>query len=162
MTQCPSTVRMARPTDEDALLELAIINNKENGLYPLNNDKMMTMIRRATRPVPGVSPSIIGVIESEKNLIATIGIMLSQFWYTDNWHLEEIWNYVHPEHRRSEHAKNLISFSKWVSEGLGLPILIGIISSIRTEAKVRLYSRQLPSVGALFLYHGEKMNGEMQ
>jgi len=160
MTDYPTIVRMARPSDEEAILQLAITNNRENGIAPLSLEKMRAMFRRAVEPTEQ-TPCVIGVIEDNGVLAATIGIVLTQWWYSDQWHLEEIWNYVHPEYRFAHrnggvgYGMKLLEFAKWVSESMGYPLLIGVLSTTRTAAKVRLYQRQVPSVGALFLYQHE-------
>ena len=57
-------------------------------------------------------------------------------------------------------AKQLIEFSTrcsdyFTSKGTPMPLLMGIQSNERTEAKVRLYRRHLPCIGAFFMYgHG--------
>ena len=51
-------------------------------------------------------------------------------------------------------ARRLCEFSKKVSNELGIPLIIGVLSNNRTEAKVRMYQRIFgePS-GAFFLYN---------
>ena len=55
--------------------------------------------------------------------------------------------------RKSQHAKDLINFSKWVAEQFGMPLLMGILSNDRTEAKIRLYQRHIHHCGALFIHN---------
>ena len=81
-----------------------------------------------------------------------IGIQLDQPWYSSDWMLVELFNFVHPAHRRSTHAKSLIGHAKGYADQLGIPLVIGIISNHRTEAKVRLYRRMLPKAGEFFTY----------
>ena len=59
---------------------------------------------------------------------------------------------VHPDHRKSDKAKQLMQFSKTASEGLSLDLTISVLSTDRTAAKVRLYQRQFENAGAFFLY----------
>ncbi len=65
-------------------------------------------------------------------------------------HLEELIVFTDPEHRKSNHAQALIQWMKDQVKNTGLPLMTGIMSNHRTEAKVRLYSRMLPKVGAFF------------
>jgi hypothetical protein len=55
--------------------------------------------------------------------------------------------------RNAQSCKDLAA-SKKAAEDLGIPLLIGVMSSVRTEAKVKMYERQFgkPS-GAVFLYN---------
>ena len=76
-------------------------------------------------------------------------------WYSDNPVLEEKAIFIHPDFRSAKggRARQLCEFSKQVADSLGIPLIIGVLSNHRTEAKVRLYERQFgkPS-GAFFLY----------
>ena len=79
-------------------------------------------------------------------------IIISQFWYSEAYHIEELTVFVEPESRKSEHAKVMIDWMKKTADELGIPLLTGIMSTERTEAKVRLYDRQLPRIGSFYLY----------
>lgn len=140
-------VRIAGPQDEAALLSVLTLLHQENGLSPMSTEKVIRMIKHAT----GQQGGIIGVIDGEHGIEATIGMTISQWWYTDEYHLEEIWNFVHPDYRRTTHAKRLLEFAKWTSERLNLRLLCGVLSVKRLEGKMRLLQRQLPQIGALFM-----------
>jgi hypothetical protein len=90
----------------------------------------------------------------EGAILLRIGTM----WYSDNQVLEEKAIFIHPEYRSAKggRARKLCEFSKQVSDSLGIPLIIGVLSDNRTEAKVRLYERQFgkPS-GAYFLYNAK-------
>jgi hypothetical protein len=77
-------------------------------------------------------------------------------WYSDAQVLEEKAIFIHPDYRSAKggRARRLCEFSKRAADGLGIPLIIGVLSNHRTEAKVRLYERQFgkPS-GAFFLYN---------
>lgn len=142
-------VRFATPPDEDALLALLTLAHAENGLFTQDDSKVRAMIRRATEHQGGM----IGVIDGASGLEGVIVMVLSQFWYSEDWHIEECVNFVHPDHRRSTHARRLLEFAKWIQVQLGVPLLAGILTLNRLEPKMRLYQRQLPQVGAVF-QHG--------
>lgn len=96
---------------------------------------------------------VIGVIGDPGNIEALIFLLISSFWYSSAWHLEELFSYVRPQFRKSTHAKALVEWAKRASDEIGIPLVIGIISNTRTEAKVRLYRRQLKDpAGAFFVY----------
>lgn len=158
MTPKPSNVRIAIPNDEEAIYQL-LKNHlySENALFPLSENKARETIRRACNH----DNAMIGVIENESGIVATVGLFLSQYWYTDATYLDELWNHTHPDHRKSDYAKNLIDFSKWANENIGVVLMMGIMSTIRTEAKVRLYSRKLQMIGAFFANGIPDKNGFM-
>jgi len=155
-------VRVATPADEKPIFEMLTLLHEENSLFKMNPGKVWQTIRRATQPdIRTGDVGIIGVIDGKAGLEASVGFFADSFWYTDEFMLSEFWTFVLPEFRRSTHAKRLIEFGKWASLRLKVPYHCGIISNIRTEAKVRLYKRQLDYFGGFFFYNvnPKKLNG---
>jgi GNAT superfamily N-acetyltransferase len=146
----PAVVRTATQADEGELLQLLHLMHSEGGLVELDEDRARQMFVRAFNREGG---HIIGVI-GDKKIEAAIGLVISQFWYGASHHIEEYFCYVHPDHRRSQHAKALLGFAKRCSKALQIPLLIGVLSNRRTASKVRLYRSQLgASVGEFFLFN---------
>jgi len=149
-TERPANVRLATPADEDQIYWLMKEAHLEQPIFPMDEQKIRKFIRHATTRKGGV----IGVIEGPRGLEAYILAVLSSYWYTESWHLEELSNFVHPNHRKTNHAKHLIQFAKWFSEQLGLPLIMGILSTKRLEGKIKLYTRQgIIPCGALFAHN---------
>jgi hypothetical protein len=144
-----SIVRLAAPEDAAAIFDLCVMLHAENGLFPLSERKVRAMIDRAFNK----EGAIIGVIGEIGKPVASIYLGLSQTVYSDSWALFEEFNFVAPEHRRTDYSKQLIAFAKSCSDKMQLPLLTGILSNQRTEAKVRLYERQLDKAGAYFVYN---------
>lgn len=157
MTPLPKEVRIAVPADEPALIGLMREAYKEQPIFPLNEDKMLQVIRRCTNREGGV----IGIIDGPKGPRGYIIAVLTQFWYTDSWHLEELSNFVHPDHRQEHLPRQLIEFVKWFAEQCSVPLLMGILSTQRLEAKIRLYRRQFTPCGALFVHNTGHMGGAL-
>lgn len=148
-----SPVRKASSKDEPELIDMCHALWAENAMFRMNERKVKDMLARAFDGRGG----IVGVIGETGHLQAAIYLSIGQFWYTDEWCLEEIFNYVRPEFRRSDNAKNMIAFGKRAADELGIPLVIGVVSNIRTQAKVSLYKRQLSEpVGAYFAYNMPK------
>ena len=87
------------------------------------------------------------------------GILLrvTTMWYSDDHALEEKGIFIHPDYRSAKggRARRMCEFAKRTAEQLGLPLLIGVLSNNRTEAKIRMYERQFGKpAGAFFLYGG--------
>lgn len=144
-----SPVRKATAQDEEDILDLCRQNHSENGQFSLAPSKLQDMVSRAFNR----SGAIIGVVGPSHRIEGAILLLISQFWYTDDWCLEEVFNYVRPEYRRSTHAKDMISFGKRCSDELNIPLVIGVVSNERTRAKIELYRRQLGEpVGGYFLH----------
>lgn len=154
-TMRPANVRIATKNDEQRVFDLFMMAGEENAMASINEAKVWAAIRNATERKGGV----LGVIDGENgDLAGVIGLIMAPMWYSEAWHVEELLNYVHPDYRQGTRhcARDLISFAKWWSEQLGMPLLMGVLSNQRTEGKVRLYRRMLPFAGALFWYKGTK------
>ena len=153
----PSIVRKASPEDHQEIWRLFLMCHNENGLFRLAPAKVEFFVQRALNPQM-IHPADTGprgqivVIGPPGKLEAICFVIIGQFWYSDDHHLEELLVYVDSEYRASGHAKALIEWMKKTADGLGIKVLSGIMSNTRTEAKVRLYKRQMPCIGAFFLY----------
>lgn len=144
------TVRLATSADEAGLIELCRLMHGENGLFQMSEAKVRARVQNSFRREGGA----IGVIGPHDDICAAVMLELAQLWYTDDWHVADLMVFVHPEHRRSNCIKALIDFARTTAVGIGLPMLSGVVSNTRTEAKVRLYQRALGApVGAFFVYN---------
>jgi hypothetical protein len=132
-------VRKARPSDRGTVLDICRQNHQENGQFGLSMRKVEGMVDKAFAN----EGCIIGTVGQGNNIEGIIMLLIAQFWYTDDWCLEEIMNYVLPDHRRSTHAKDMIAFAKRCSDEIQIPLVIGVVSNERTKAKIELYRRQL-------------------
>lgn len=145
-------VRLATPGDEPEIMEMCRMLHSENGAFPMDDDLVRSQLQLAFAKKGGM----LGVIGEPGHLQGMIYLLIAHFWYSREWHLEELFSWVHPNHRRSNNAKNLIGFAKHCADELKIPLVIGIISNTRTEAKVELYKRQLKKpAGAFFIYGGK-------
>lgn len=160
MTQ-PSAVRAAVPDDKSEIWRLFLACHEENGMLPLSERKVDHHIDRLLDPeniaANDVGPrGIIGVI-GEKKLEGAIMLGFGSTWYSDDITLDEYLNFVDPEHRVSNHAQTLIGYAKHMVDQIrathqDLKLIIGVLSTKRAAAKVRLYERQLTAAGAFFVY----------
>jgi hypothetical protein len=93
-------------------------------------------------------------VGGHNNIEGMLALLISQFWYTQDWCLEEIQNYVRPPYRKTTHAKDMIRFGQRCSDELGIPLVIGVVANERTRAKMELYRRQLGDpAGGYFIHH---------
>ena len=150
MTDTPH-VRAATAEDEVELMGLCRMLWEENGILAMDEDRVRAVLHGAFN-----KRGFIGVIGEPGKIEAMIFLVLSQFWYSQEWLLEELLNYCHPDYRRSGNAKHLIAYAKKCSDELGIPLFMGIISNDRTEQKVRLYQRQLAKPRGAFFIYGDK------
>ena len=147
------TIRIGTPEDLDAVMEIALAACEENGFLNPNPQKLLAEIWPALHQDHG----IIGVIGKAGGPIEGVVLLrVGTMWYSDDKVLEEKAIFIHPKYRSAKggRAKRMCEFSKMASDKLGYPLIIGVLSNSRTEAKVRMYKRQFgePS-GAFFLYN---------
>ena len=159
-----SSVRIGTPDDVDGMMQIAIMGSDENGFIPANPVKLLGEIWPALNKDRG----LVGIIgKPGEQIEAAVLLRLGDMWYSDSMVVEEKAIFVHPDFRRGalNRARTLFKFSKHVSDSLGLPLIIGVLSNARTEAKIKLYEREFgPSSGSFFLYgaktgsHGRSAN----
>lgn len=157
----PSIVRAATMADKSEIWRLFKMCHAENGMLPYSYKKTDYYIDRLLDPASisaeDTGPrGLIGVI-GEKHLEGTIMLSFGSTWYSDEINVDEYLNFVDPAHRESAHAKTLIAYAKHVVDVLReknptLKLMIGVLSTTRTAAKVRLYERQLTPAGAFFVH----------
>jgi hypothetical protein len=141
-------VRKATPKDRPSIMEMCAENHRDNGQFSLSLRKVEATVDKAFNG----GGAVIGVVGSGQ-VEGLILLEIGQFWYTDDWCLEEKENYVRPQYRKSTHAKDMIRFGKRCSDELGIPLVIGVVSNERTRAKMELYRRELgDSVGGYFFH----------
>ena len=155
-------VRRATKKDEGELFGLLLMLHAENAPFSMNRDKVLAGIQYATERKGG----IIFVIDHGQRVVATMGMCVASDWYSDDEYLLERWNFVHPDFRKSDYGRKLLEQGKWAHEwfkanGKLMPFFCGINSLKRTEAKIRMYARHMPLIGAYFMYGETPRQGEL-
>lgn len=152
MTDPLLTVRTGSLADLDEMMELALMATEENAFSTVNPQKLLHEIYPALIQHFG----IVGIVGEPGGIIeGAVLLRIGSVWYSDEHVLEEKAIFVHPDYRSAKggRAARLCEFSKQTAEALGIPLTIGVLSSERTAAKIRMYRRLLgePS-GAYWLY----------
>jgi len=149
-------VKVATAEDVDQIIDLLKMMHDENGVFQYDEEKTHDIITNMINAGKGV----VGVI-GEGQIEAMIGLIIDQLWYGKDFHLNELFNFVHPDYRRSTRVKSLITFAKKCSDEMQIPLVIGVVANHRTEAKVKLYERHFPKAGSFFLYNEDyaRVNG---
>lgn len=162
----PSVVRPAIMADQPEIWRLFRLHHDENGIFPLSERKVQYLLDRILSPAQIAADDtgprgLIGVIGPVGALEGMIMLVLGAPWYSDEITMDDCTNFVDPPHRRSEHARTLIAYSKHLVDTvrIGHPtfkMMLGVLSTERTAAKIRLYGRELDEpVGAFFMYPRE-------
>ncbi len=151
-----SKIRLAQASDEPEILHLLQVMHAESGWRPLDIDAARETFARAFHRQGG----ILAVIGAPGSIRAMLYLLITRAWYTRDNHIEELFCWVHPEHRRSDYSKLLIEYAKKCSDdisrdmGQKVPLIMGVLTNAQMAAKVRLYRRffGIP-VGAIFAHN---------
>src|SRR5262245_44852817 len=150
-------VRIAGPDDLPEMHRLCVGAHTEIGLFPMDVAKVDWLLHRLLFPHL-IDPNdvgtrgIVGVVGEPERLEAFSILVISHLWYATQPYLSELGVYVEPQFRSRGHHKALIHWMKEQSNLCGLPLMTGIMTTHRTEAKVRLYEREIPKIGAVFKF----------
>src|SRR5580698_1411851 len=97
MTENP-TVIGATPADLPEFMRLFRVMHAENGMFDLSEECVLETFNRAVKNREGV----IGLIKGPTGDIrAMLFLLITRYYYTQQFHLEELFAFVAPEHRRS-------------------------------------------------------------
>lgn len=145
-------VRVGTLEDLDAMMAIAMAATEENAALPPDPARLLEDMYAAL----SLHHGIVGIVgEPGEQIEGAVLLRVGTLWYSAVPALEEKAVYVHPDFRavKGSRAKALMEFAKKASDDLGMPLIIGVLSSERTEAKMRLYERQFGApAGAFFIY----------
>jgi hypothetical protein len=156
-TPQPRNVRAASQKDEVAVMELLLGNLREyaDQVAPIDPDRVALHVQKATRRDGGLC----GVIDGPDGKPVAVCLLVPvQWWWSQQWYLMEVVNYVHPDHRRSHHIDDLLSFQRWAvdawtgSFGYRVYLLCGVLGAWRVFEKIALYRRRFRQAGSCFIY----------
>lgn len=141
-----SVVRIAQPEDIEGLMDLARMMHGEVGLLPFCEWKVRAAITQA------VKARLVGVT-GHPQVHGCLCLEIGEPYYTEAKLLIEFLFFVHPDHRQGDYARSLLAWAKFLSDGIAMPLMVGVFGTKRTEGKIRLCGRQLQQVGATFMHN---------
>ena len=147
-------IRLASDDEVHDVMKLALMAAEENGFLDATAELLLQTVYPSLLGAQH-SNGLCGVIGEPGKLEAFVVLRIGTMYYSPQLCVEEKVVYVHPDFRAAKggRARKLCEFSKYVAEKMDLPLLIGICSSNRTAAKVKLYERIFgPPAGAYWLY----------
>lgn len=152
-------VRIGTPADVHDVMELALMGRAENGFVNASEGKILQVIWNALHLTGGGMIGIIAPVGKKAQGAVLLRVITP--WYSDAEVLEEQAIFIHPDYRSAKggRASRLVEFSKYTADKLGIPLLIGVLSNSRTEAKVRLYERHLGKPAGGFFLYGAQTGG---
>jgi GNAT superfamily N-acetyltransferase len=155
MSEPTLEIRLATAADMDEMMRLALLAAEDNSFL----DFSPTLLAQAMWPALVQDHGLLGVIGPAGGAIEGFVLLrIGKMFYSDRDCLEEKCLWVHPDFRTAKggRARKLLEFTKKTADTLGLPLIIGILSTKQAEGKTRLYRRFFGEpAGAFFLYGAE-------
>jgi hypothetical protein len=146
-------VRVGTPEDVDGVMAMALKASAENSFVQPLPERLLEEIY----PPLCLDRGIVGIIGGiDDPYQGAIVLRIGKMWYSNEDVLEEKAVFVDPVYRAAKggRARLFCEFAKRAALEMNLPLLIGVLSNDRTEAKVRLYERQFGKpAGAFFLWN---------
>lgn len=143
---CPPNVRIAIESDAEELFAFVAIAHEEH-YVPKSLDKIAETVERA---VTRKSNPVFGLIKGVSGIEAAIGLSFTQPWLSDSAVLTNFFYSVHPEHRRTGHANDLVDFGAWLGQQLRMPFILTEWSHGEESGRLRLFKRRGERIGAMF------------
>jgi hypothetical protein len=140
------------------VMDLAVAAAKENALLTANQ----VLLAQAVWPALCQDHGLVGCIGKGGGEIEGIVVLnIGTLFYSDEPCVEERVIFIKPEYRAAKggRARKLCEFSASVAEKLGLPLLIGVLSSEMTKQKVELYRRVFGEPSGAFWVVGRRTGG---
>lgn len=149
-------IRLGTPDDMREVMDLAIAAAKENGLV----NASQVLLAKTIWPCLNQDHGLVGCIQSKTGaqIEGIVVLQVGTLFYSDEPCIEEKVVFVHPEYRAAKvgRARKLCEFGKAAADRLELPLIIGVFSSVETQAKIGLYKRIFGEpAGLYFLYRGK-------
>lgn len=166
MAEKPASVRIAGPGDESGLFDLLVGLHEESAfrkLIPYRVEKIKTSIELGTRQKGGMIGVIDGKAGEVGDIVASIGLWFTEWWWSDAPVIMTKWLYVRPEARHTgvAHFKALFEFALWVREQIQADVPVPVLLELThdsaiddidlVERKDRLFARFGRRVGSVFL-----------
>ena len=145
-------VRTGNPLDIHPVMKQALAACEENSLTTVNPTKLLGEVWASLN----LDNGIMGLIGTDP-IEAGILLRVEPLFYSDEKCLLERAIFVNPDYRRGgSRARLLCEWAKKAAEDLRLPLIIGILSSTRVEAKIKLYERQFGEPSGAYWIWGAK------
>lgn len=145
-------VHTGTPAEVHVVMRQALAACEENSLTKVNPVKLLGEVWASLN----LDNGIMGLIGTDP-IEAGILLRVEPLFYSDDKCLLERAIFVNPDYRKGgSRAKLLCEWAKNAADNLKLPLVIGILTSQRVEAKVKLYERQFGEPAGAYWIYGAK------
>lgn len=148
-------VRTGVEADFNGMMDISLAATRENAVVAPDIEKLALTIWGSLTRQTGIC-GVIGPVGGK--LEGMVLLSMGEMWYSKELILEEKAIFVDPEYRAAKggRARKLAEFAKMTANALELPLAIGVLSSSRTEAKIRLYERVFGAPAGVYFLYGAK------
>jgi GNAT superfamily N-acetyltransferase len=141
MTNPLQTVRVRAGTRDDFPAILALLRglHAETPHAPLCADRLGEGVAECLQ-----EGLVILSLDSGGRPVGTVGLVVQSPWFSAESWLSDLWMYVHPQHRRTPHARTLLAACARVAAERCMPLQMTVSGyGPRIAGKIRLFSRVL-------------------
>ncbi len=153
-------VRTGVEADFNSMMDISLAATRENAVVVPDIEKLAETLWGALTRQTGIC-GVIGPVGGK--LEGAVLLSMGEMWYSREMILEEKAIFVDPEFRSAKggRARKLAEFAKQASSTLQIPLAIGVLSTSRTEAKIRLYERVFGAPAGVYFLYGAKTGLEI-
>lgn len=151
-------IRIGTTADMHDCMTLALTACEENGFLNPAPKKLAQEMWSAL----SLDNGIVGLIGQPDGKPEGITLLrIGSMWYSNAVVVEEKAIFIPGTFRSAKggRARKLCEFGKSVADALGIPLIIGVLSNHRTEAKTRLYRRVFGEPAGAFWLYGARTDG---
>jgi GNAT superfamily N-acetyltransferase len=125
----------------ECLIQLLTMLHAETPHAPLCPDRLRESVREA---MDAEGSWIFASVLPDGRMAGTVALTTTAPFFSRQLWLRDLWLFVHPECRRTPHARMLVRAAKLMAEKMKLPLHMEISGyGGRIAGKVRLYAREL-------------------
>lgn len=147
MSEMPPEVRIVRVMPDDAaglecLVQMLTMLHSETPHAPLCPVKLRESVTDAVQDAENTF--VYASVLPDGRMAGTVALQFTTPFFSRQVWLRDLWLFVHPECRRTPHARMLVRTAKQMAEQAGVPLHMEISGyGGRIAGKVRLYAREL-------------------
>lgn len=140
-------MRVAEPSDLQAVCDLLKVRSAEIGVLRFDEAKAQETIR------PIIESRLCFVCEADGTIAASLGLTFAEpSWDSSDSGMVDRWFFVHPEHRHTQFAQELVLMAKKAARISQVPLWLSVSATKRSVKKMLFMERYMRTFGGTFYY----------
>jgi len=139
-------LRIATPDDLEAICTLLRSMHSEIGIGRVDDDTARGAISDIIQKGQCV------VAEKDGAIVGSVGLTMTQWWYSKDLLFTDQWFFVHPAHRQHGLATRLVNFIKGVADKWKIPAVISVGTTVETLPKLKFFKKHMKPFGGSFIH----------